>query len=60
MSMRTTIEIDDDLMAEALKVSGLKTKRAVVEACLKVLIQRHTPTDIQALRDAVNQEGDYI
>ena len=30
--MRTNIEIDDTLMAEALAVSGLATKRAVVEA----------------------------
>ncbi len=37
--MRTNIEIDDALIEEALRVSGLKTKRAAVEAGLKVLIR---------------------
>jgi Arc/MetJ family transcription regulator len=30
--MRTNIEIDDELMATALRLSGLRTKRAAVEA----------------------------
>jgi Arc/MetJ family transcription regulator len=34
-AMRTNIEIDDELIREALRVSGLKTKRAAVEAGLK-------------------------
>ena len=36
--MRTNIEIDDELIREALRLSGLKTKRAAVEAGLKALI----------------------
>jgi Arc/MetJ family transcription regulator len=38
--MRTNIVIDDDLMAQALEITGLNTKRAVVEQGLKLLIQR--------------------
>lgn len=38
--MRTNIEIDDRLMAKALRASGLKTKRAVVEEGLRLVIQR--------------------
>ena len=38
-AMRTNIEIDDELIREALRVSGLKTKRAAVEAGLKTLIR---------------------
>jgi Arc/MetJ family transcription regulator len=35
MRMRTNIEIDDELMRQALAASGLRTKRAVVEeACV--------------------------
>jgi Arc/MetJ family transcription regulator len=34
---RTNIDIDDDLMAAAMKASGLKTKRAVVEEGLREL-----------------------
>ena len=33
--MRTNIEIDDELMARALGLTGLRTKRAVVEAGLR-------------------------
>jgi len=39
--MRTNIEIDDELIREALRVSGLKTNRATVEAGLKALIRLH-------------------
>jgi Arc/MetJ family transcription regulator len=37
--MRTNIVIDDALMREAMKATGLKTKRAVVEAGLRKLVQ---------------------
>lgn len=38
--MRTNIEIDDELMARALKLTGLPSKRAAVEAGLRALIER--------------------
>lgn len=37
--MRTNIVIDDNLMAEAIKLSQLKTKKDVVETGLRLLIQ---------------------
>ena len=37
--MRTNIDIDDALMERALRVSGLPTKKAVVEEALKLLIR---------------------
>ena len=37
--MRTNIEIDDKLIEEAQRLSGLKTKRAVVEEGLQTLIR---------------------
>lgn len=37
--MRTTIEIDDTLLAKALQLSEIKTKKAVVEAALRLFIQ---------------------
>jgi Arc/MetJ family transcription regulator len=39
--MRTNIEIDDDLMTEAMTVTGLPTKKAAVEAALRRLVERH-------------------
>jgi Arc/MetJ family transcription regulator len=47
--MRTNIEIDDRLIAQALKSSGLKTKRAAVEAGLKLLIRTRQQASVRAL-----------
>ena len=56
--MRTNIVLDDKLVREALKVSGLKTKRAVVDAGLRLLIQVNAQTRIRRLRGRVGFEGD--
>ena len=37
--MRTNIEIDDQLMQDALEITGLPTKRAAVEEALRLLIR---------------------
>ena len=37
--MRTNIDIDDDLMARAMKASGLATKKATVEEALRTLVR---------------------
>ena len=55
--MRTNIVIDDRLMREALKASGLDTKRAVVEAGLRLLIQVKAQTGIRRLRGRAVWEG---
>jgi Arc/MetJ family transcription regulator len=56
--MRTNIDIDDDLMAEALRYSKVPTKRAAVEEGLRLLIQTHRQTGIRKLRGKVKWEGD--
>ncbi|NTE85861.1 type II toxin-antitoxin system VapB family antitoxin [Agrobacterium rubi] len=40
--MRTTIEIDDALIAEAMELSGLPTKEAVVELAVREFIEYHS------------------
>ena len=37
--MRTNVVVDDDLIASALLLSGLKTKKDVIEEALKLLVQ---------------------
>jgi Arc/MetJ family transcription regulator len=37
--MRTNIDLDDDLLEEARKLSGLRTKTAVVDRALQTYIQ---------------------
>jgi Arc/MetJ family transcription regulator len=48
--MRTKIIIDDQLMSEAMTLSQLKTKKAVVETGLKLLIQIKKQERIKSLR----------
>lgn len=56
--MRTNIDIDDKLLAEAMAATGLKTKRAVVEEGLRTLtrLQRQVQA-LEALR-GIGWEGD--
>ncbi len=55
--MRTNIEIDDSLMADALKATGLSTKKEVVELGLKALIKLNKQASIRALRGKLKWEG---
>ncbi len=56
--MRTTIEIDDQLLKKAMRSSGAHTKKAVVEAALGLLVKTHAQTTIRQIRDEVPWEGD--
>ena len=56
--MRTNIVIDDKLMDEAIKLTGLKTKKAVVETGLKLLIRLRKQERIKSLRGKLRWEGD--
>ena len=56
--MRTNIVIDDKLMSTALKLTKLKTKRAVVEKALEVLIEMSAQKEIAKLRGKIKWVGD--
>jgi Arc/MetJ family transcription regulator len=49
MHMRTTINIDDRLIAEATRLSGLTEKTAVVHRGLEALIARESGRRLAAL-----------
>jgi|TARA_R110002074_G_scaffold145034_1_gene293311 Arc/MetJ family transcription regulator len=55
--MRTNIEIDDSLMADALKATGLTTKKEAVELGLKALIRLNKQASIRDLRGKLKWEG---
>jgi len=55
--MRTNIVIDDSLIQRAMRATGLRTKRAVVEAGLQLLIQIKAQTGIRRLRGKIKWEG---
>ena len=58
--MRTNIDIDDKLMSEAQRLSGLKTKRAVVEEGLKTLVRVKRQMKILELAGKVEFWDDVI
>ena len=56
--MRTNIEIDDKLMKDTLKATGLKTKREVVELALKELLRIRRQADVNQLWGKFDWKGD--
>jgi Arc/MetJ family transcription regulator len=56
--MRTNIEIDDRLMKQAMRSSGARTKKAAVEAGLRLLVQLRAQTGIRKLRGKIRWHGD--
>jgi Arc/MetJ family transcription regulator len=56
--MRTNVEIDDELMAKALRLTGLRTKRAVVNAGLRALIERRGRELLLEAAGKYSWEGD--
>jgi Arc/MetJ family transcription regulator len=55
--MRTNIDIDDRLMRQAMRSSSARTKRAVVEEGLRLLIQTKGQAGIRRLRGKVAWRG---
>lgn len=56
--MRTNIVIEDALMDEALKVTGVRTKREAVELGLRTLVRLRRQEDIRQLRGKIAWNGD--
>ncbi len=57
-NMRTNIEIDDRLMRQAMRPRGARTKKAAVEAGLRLLAETHAQGSIRNLRGKVAWDGD--
>ena len=58
MTMRTNIVIDDELMEEALKATGLSTKKEAVELGLKTLVRLKKQERIRRFKGKLSWEGD--
>uniref|UniRef100_UPI003B5B996C type II toxin-antitoxin system VapB family antitoxin n=1 Tax=Novacetimonas labruscae TaxID=3229898 RepID=UPI003B5B996C len=56
--MRTNIIIDDALMTDALKASGVKTKKEAVELGLRTLIRLKQQRELRTLRGKLDWQGD--
>ncbi len=55
--MRTNIVIDDELMVQAQALTGLETKKAVVDEALRLLIQKYQQQSVRDLRGKLQWEG---
>ena len=56
--MRTNIIIDDKLMWDTLRATGIKTEREVVELALQTWLRLKKQTEIQKLRGKLEWRGD--
>ena len=56
--MRTNIVIDDKLMADTLRATGLSTKKEVVELGLKTLLRLRQQEGIRRLKGKLKWQGD--
>jgi len=56
--MRTNVVIDDELMAAALKSTGLATKKAVIDLALRTLVQLKSQEKVRSLRGKLQWNGD--
>ncbi len=56
--MRTNIVIDDKLMRDTLRATGLKTKRQAVELGLRTLLRLRKQAQIRRLRGKIDWQGD--
>jgi len=57
-SVRTNILLDDELVDRAKRLTGLKTKRAVVDEALRTLVRLKEQERIRSLRGQLHWEGD--
>ncbi len=56
--MRTNIVIDDALIAEAMRLTRIKTKRGVVDKALRTLVRLEGQRAVLALEGRITWEGD--
>jgi Arc/MetJ family transcription regulator len=56
--MRTNIVIDDKLMRDTLRATGLKTKREAVELALQTLLRLRKQGEIRRWRGKLKWQGD--
>jgi len=56
--MRTNIDIDDELIKQALRLSHLKTKKEVVHQALEHYVKRLRRLKLLSMQGKVKWEGD--
>jgi len=59
VKMATNLAIDDELLQEALRISGLKTKKDTVNYALKEFVNRRKQLEILSLFGKLEPDSDY-
>ena len=57
--MRTNIELDEELVKEASRLTGIKTKRALIDEALRVLIHVRKRRSLLELQGKIRFRDDY-
>lgn len=57
IDMRTTIDIDEALIQDAMRLTGITTKKAMVDAALKLMVSLKKQEQIRQLRGKFKWEG---
>ena len=55
--MRTNIVLDDSLVERAQELTGIRTKREVIDTALRTLVRLHEQSNVKALRGKLRWEG---
>ncbi len=56
--MRINVDVADELMAEAKKITGLRTEQSVIEAGLQTLVQLKRQEAVKSLRGKLQWDDD--
>ena len=58
MNRRTNVVLDEDLVEAGLEITGLKSRRALIDYALRELLRRESQRKILELKGKVRWEGD--
>lgn len=56
--MRTTLDLPEDLMNEALRVTGIKTKTQLIITALEELVRKSTISELKDFKGKVDLDMD--
>jgi Arc/MetJ family transcription regulator len=56
--MRTNVVLDENLVEQAKKLTGIKTTKGVIHEALKNLVRLREQAEVRALRGTLQWEGD--
>ncbi len=55
---RTNVVLDDELVSDCMEVTGIKTKKLLIDFALKELLRKNNQKKILALKGKINWDGD--